>query len=99
MWKHLICTIVSSFYVRVVKLFLFTFFGLTQRTKSQDFACFTLPRPCMVSLKSSEDGVKKSMLFEASCEVSIAFHTMDSRSKFIDFSRQALLFSAKRTKP
>ncbi len=43
-------------------------------------------RPRPVSRKTSEDGVKKSFLFEP-------------KASLKDFSRQALVFRAKRAKP
>ncbi len=43
-------------------------------------------RPCLVSRKTSEGGVKKSFLFEPQASLK-------------DFNRQAQVFRAKRTRP
>ncbi len=57
--------------------------GILPKMKSA-LPCADWPRP--VSRKTSEDGVKKSFLFEPQASLK-------------DFSRQALVFRAKRVKP
>ena len=57
--------------------------GINVSTEKGDFA---VARPWSVSRKTSEDDVKKSFLFEPQASLK-------------DFSRQALVFRAKRTQP